>query len=105
MRLLRDLAQLSDRAAYELEGGRDAGVQPLAGVGEPHAPCSALDQYHTDLLFELADGLAHGRRAHAKSHRGRGEATRFGDGGEHGHGIEILSHCEGELTSLSSVVR
>jgi hypothetical protein len=81
------------------------GIHALAGLREPHASRGALHERDAEPVFELAQRLAHRRAAHAEPLAGGAEASRFGDGDEHGHTVEVVGHWEADLTDASTFVK
>jgi hypothetical protein len=96
------LPERGDGGAHLLERRAHRGVEPLARLGEVDAPRRALHEGHAELPLQLAERLAHGRRAHAQPLAGGAEAARLGHRGEHRHRVQVVSHREAILTGRAA---
>src|SRR4051812_8811566 len=65
---------------------------PFAGGRERDAPGSAREEHAADLLFELFDAPAKGRRRQRYAARGRAEVELFGGGDEAAQGFGVGEH-------------
>ena len=72
-------AQILRRPLDMRQADAHIGMEPLARLGQSHAPVLAQEQRHTQLLFQTADRIGHGRLRHvqlAGGPRKTGEPSR-----------------------------
>ncbi|MNE46465.1 hypothetical protein D3C80_1408050 [compost metagenome] len=70
--------------------GGALGIETAAGVGQRQLPGGAVQQRHAARALELAQLLAHGRRAHAQRARGAAHGAVLHHLGEDRHAFEIV---------------
>jgi hypothetical protein len=68
------------QSAGDLSNGRPQSFEKApSGVGQGDAPGRAVQQAHTQPLFELPNGVAEGRGRDAEAHGGGSKAEILGD--------------------------
>ena len=77
-------------------------IKALACIGQGNLPGRAVQQRDAAFTLQLADVLAHGRRAHAQAACCRSHGAVLHDGGKNCHAFEIVHalYCEVQLQSV-----
>jgi hypothetical protein len=104
-RFAAELTHCSCSCAQLVECRTRRGVQLLSCFSETNTARRPLNERHAEPLLQSPQRLAYGRTTDVEALARRAESFRLRDCDEHNHSIQVIRHCEGQLISLTTIVK
>ena len=82
-----------------------SGVQSLSSLSETNTARRPLHERDAEPLFQPPERLAYGGTADVEALASGAESFRLRHRHEHHHSIQVIRHCEGQLISLTTIVK
>src|SRR6266550_7509402 len=104
-RFTAELTRCRCSCAQLVECRTRCGVQLLSCFSETNTARRPLNERNAEAFFQPPKRLAYGRTTDVEALAGGAESFRLRHRHEHHHSIQVVRHCEGQLISLTTIVK